>query len=88
MAFAARARVGYSANFNPKACEYIDRLNEKMGWHLQHALNGGKVTVGPYFLDGYRHSDIIVTNPPFSLFRPFIELLDSKNQEVHYLVNE
>lgn len=49
----ARKRVGHSANFNPRACEYIDSLNEKMGWHLQHALNGGEITVGPYFLDGY-----------------------------------
>ena len=50
---AARKRIGYSANFNPNACKYIDALNEKMGWHLQHALNGGEVTAGPYFLDGY-----------------------------------
>ncbi len=53
LSFAAKKRVGHSANFNHKACEYIDSLNEKMGWHLQHALNGGEITVGPYFLDGY-----------------------------------
>lgn len=39
--------------FNKKACDYIDLLNAKMGWHLQHALNGGEVRVGPYYLDGY-----------------------------------
>ncbi len=39
--------------FNKKACDYIDLLNEKMNWHLQHALNGGEVRVGPYHLDGY-----------------------------------
>lgn len=27
-------------------------------------------------IDGYKHSDIIVTNPPFSLFRQFLSLLD------------
>lgn len=53
LSFAAKRRVGHSANFNPRACTYIDSLNEKMGWHLQHALNGGEITVGPYFLDGY-----------------------------------
>ena len=37
-------------------------------------LSGGAI-------DGYRHSDIIITNPPFSLFRPFIELLDSLNKK-------
>lgn len=42
-----RPRVG------KRACAYIDRLNESKGWHLQHALNGGEVRVGRYFLDGY-----------------------------------
>lgn len=32
-------------------------------------------------IDGYKHSDIIVTNPPFSLFRPFLSLLDKLNKE-------
>ena len=32
-------------------------------------------------IDGYRHSDIIVTNPPFSLFRQFLSLLDSLNKK-------
>lgn len=40
-------------NFNEKACEYIDILNEEKGWHLQHALNGGEIRCGPYSLDGY-----------------------------------
>lgn len=53
MSIAARKRIGYSANFNPNACKYIYALNEEKGWHLQHALNGGEITVGPYFLDGY-----------------------------------
>lgn len=29
----------------------------------------------------YRHADIVVTNPPFSLFRQFIELLDSLDKK-------
>ena len=41
------------ANFSEKACSYIDKLNELMGWHLQHALNGGEVFVDGYYLDGY-----------------------------------
>lgn len=32
-------------------------------------------------IDGYRHSDIIVTNPPFSKFREFIGLLDRLNKQ-------
>ena len=32
-------------------------------------------------IDGYKHSDIIITNPPFSLFRPFLSLLDKLNKK-------
>lgn len=44
---------GGGANFSEKACEYIDYLNEKNGWNLQHALNGGEITCLGYWLDGY-----------------------------------
>lgn len=40
-------------NFNPKACEYFDKLNEEKGWNLQHALNGGEISVIGYSLDAY-----------------------------------
>lgn len=44
--------------------------------------NGSGVDfLGDAAIDGYRHSDIIVTNPPFSLFRPFLSLLDSLNKK-------
>ena len=28
-------------------------MNEKFGWNLQHAENGGEVSIAGYFLDGY-----------------------------------
>jgi hypothetical protein len=40
-------------NFSERACEFIDRLNEKMHWNLQHAKNGGEVRIGNFFVDGY-----------------------------------
>ena len=39
--------------YSKKACEYIDKLNEKNNWHLQHAENGGEIECIGYFLDGY-----------------------------------
>lgn len=45
------------------------------------SLQNGTDFLGEGAIDGYRHSDIIVTNPPFSLFRPFISLLDSLNKD-------
>jgi hypothetical protein len=47
-------------NFNPKACEYIDKLNEEKKWNLQHALNGGEVELYGYFVDGYDKEKNIV----------------------------
>lgn len=44
---------GFGQHYSKKGCEYIDKLNEEKGWHLQHALNGGEVEVAGYFLDGY-----------------------------------
>lgn len=53
MSLRMKEKVGYAANFSKKACTFIDELNARMGWNLQHALNGGEITVGPYYLDGY-----------------------------------
>lgn len=44
---------------------------------LYTSLKDGVDFLGDGAIDGYKHSDIVVTNPPFSLFRPFISLLDS-----------
>lgn len=48
-----RHNLNNYCNYSDKACNYIDELNKKRGWHLQHAKNGGEVCVGPYHLDGY-----------------------------------
>ena len=48
---------------------------------LYTSLQNGTDFLSEGAIDGYRHSDIIVTNPPFSLFRPFLSLLDSLNKK-------
>ena len=40
-------------NYSIKACRYIDSINEKYGWNLQHAENSGEIRVVRYFPDGY-----------------------------------
>lgn len=42
-------KVRYSVN----ACRYIDFLNSRFNWQLQHAENGEEFRVCNYFLDGY-----------------------------------
>jgi hypothetical protein len=47
--------------FNTNACEYFDRLNRYYNWNLQHALNGGEIKCGSYWLDSYdRLNNIVV----------------------------
>jgi hypothetical protein len=51
--FLEENKIVGGARYSVKACEYINKLNEEKNWNLQHALNGGEITVGPYYLDGY-----------------------------------
>jgi hypothetical protein len=44
---------GNFARYSIKACRYIDSINKKYGWNLQHAENGGEIQIDGYFLDGY-----------------------------------
>jgi len=54
-------RIKPYTNYNPKACEYFDKLNKERGWNLQHALNGGEIEIYGYFLDSYdKNKNIIV----------------------------
>ena len=45
--------IGKSINHNPRACEFIDKLNKEKGWNLQHAENGGEIELYGYLVDGY-----------------------------------
>jgi hypothetical protein len=40
-------------NYNKNACLFIDAINKKFGWNLQHAESGGEKVVEGFFLDGY-----------------------------------
>lgn len=51
---------------------------------LYTSIQNGTDFLGTAAIDCYRRSDVIVTNPPFSLFRPFLSLLDSLN--TNYIV--
>lgn len=60
-----RKNGGISTRYNIKACKYFDKLNEEMGWNLQHALNSKDkkeyyVKGLGYFLDAYDEKRNIV----------------------------
>ena len=72
--------------YNINACQYIDKLNEEKGWHLQHALNGGEIEVGGYFLDGYDKEKNIVfeydeTNHYSDVYNNVLKEKDVKRQK-------
>jgi hypothetical protein len=41
------------ARYSIEACKFMNELNAKMNWNLQHAENGGEYRIGHYYLDGY-----------------------------------
>lgn len=46
--------------YNKKSIDYIDLINKKYGWHLQHAENGGEIEFCGYYVDGYDKDKNIV----------------------------
>jgi hypothetical protein len=52
--------LGGFPKFNPKACRFIDKLNECIGLNLRHALNGGEVEFGGYMVDGYDENQNVI----------------------------
>lgn len=42
---------GAFPSFNRNACKFFDRLNERLGWNGQHALNGGEREISGYSVD-------------------------------------
>lgn len=48
------------AHYNKKSIQFINDLNLKNNWHLQHAENGGEIRCLGYFLDGYDKEKNIV----------------------------
>ena len=52
--------IGGGPAYNPKACEYFDKLNKEKGWNLQHAMNGGEHCFVGHFIDAYDKDKNIV----------------------------
>jgi hypothetical protein len=48
------------ANVSKRASEFIDVLNIKNNWNMEHGLNGKEKQIGPYFVDGYDEEKNIV----------------------------
>lgn len=48
---------------------------------LYTSLKDGVDCLGEIAIDNYKRADVVVTNPPFSLFRQFLELLDKLDKK-------
>lgn len=54
-------RVGAPVNYNKSSISFFDNLSKERGWNLQHAENGGEITVLGYWLDAYdKERNIVV----------------------------
>lgn len=70
-----------STGFNIKACNFIDRINIKYGWNLQHAMNGGEYFFFGYSLDGYDEKrNIIVEYDEPKHEYPYMKKKDLRRQ--------
>jgi hypothetical protein len=74
-------KFGYKGanNYNPKACEFIDKLNGLLGLNLQHALNGGEIELYGYFADGYDKDKNII----FEYDEKYHRKPEHKNRDAH-----
>ena len=49
-------------SYNKESIQFLNELSIKMGWHLQHAENGGEVRMFGYFLDAYDKENNVVVD--------------------------
>ena len=75
-------------NYNPNACKYFDKLNDKMGWSLCHAMNGGEIKYDKYWLDAYdKEKNIIVEYDEKHHFR-YGKLLQKDIDRMNDIINK
>lgn len=68
-------------NYNPKACNFFDKLNKERGWNLQHALNGGEAKILYYFVDAYDKNRNIVVEYDEHRHKYYNKQKDEKRQK-------
>lgn len=49
-----------SKNYNLKGCELMEKIQNKLGYRFQHALNGGEVEICGFFVDGFDKNKNVV----------------------------
>ena len=75
--------IGGIPSFNLNACKFIDKLNDKFGWKLQHAKNGGEIEIAGYCVDGCdKEKNIIFEYDEPNHNRPKRKQKDIKRQEI------
>lgn len=53
-------KQGVAKTYNENACKFIDEVNKKFGYNLQHALSGGEYQVSGFSLDGYDENKNVI----------------------------
>lgn len=71
-------KCGSQRTFNFNACEFMDKLNKRIGINLRHGLNGGEYQVIGYSLDGYDKEKNII----FEYDEPKHHILSVKNRDI------
>jgi len=70
-------------SFNPKACEFIDKVNNQLKFNLQHALNGGEVWLRGFYPDGYdKEKNIVFEYDEIKHSYPSVKIKDLQRQKI------
>lgn len=80
----------WQVNFNPKGCEYMDKLNEEYGFNFQHALNGGEVQFKQFYVDGYdKERNIVFEYDEYRHYKDYRKnILTDRDIERMYIIHE
>ena len=52
--------MGGFPSFNKAACDFMNELSGKLGFHFRHAMNGGEAVICGYSVDGYDRDKNVV----------------------------
>lgn len=70
-----------SRGYNISARSFIDNINTSLGFHFQHALNGGEVVIANKFVDGYdKTKNIVFEYDEPAHHRPSYKIKDENKQ--------
>lgn len=76
-------------SYNKIGCKYLDELSQKMGWEIQHAMNGGEIQIAGYSVDGFdKNRNIVVEYDEPKHYDGFGNLREKDVERMNRIIKE